>query len=252
MESAVSNTDFEDDLTDEPDAIMDDPAGEVDEPEADDVEPVEAEADDGVDVEEPEEEQPRRSRENDRIRTLRERAEEEARARAAERERADRFERELSEIRARTQAETESQKAERLALMTPEERSEYRVNEALNSHRREIAAVTFRMEDQADKAAFQAKAAVDPLWGKWADQVEAKRVEFLRQGTVVPRAELLKWLVGESVLSGRGPETARQAARGKENIRRQQVSAATGRTDVSTSRRRSADTPAKRLEGMQI
>lgn len=246
----MSNVDFDDQDTPEveqevPESVVEDEDGAEGESED-----VEASTEDDGEEEVAEAAPPRRSRENDRIRSLRERAQ-------AEKDRADRLEREISEARARDyaqsrQRETQAERTERLALMSPEERSEFKLNEAMENNRREMAAMQFRMEDQTDRSAFHAKASVDPFYAKWADKVEAKRQEFLKQGTVVPREELLKWMVGESVIANRGRTTAKAVKQGQENIRRQQTRAVNGKADTASQRSRAADSPAKRLEGVPI
>ena len=193
---------------------------------------------------------PRRNRANETIRELRARAQENE-------ERVRTFERELMEIKAaqqaRQQAEDPSREAERLAMMTPEERADYKLNNALNQIRREQALSAFKVQDETDKARFDAKAAADKIYAKYADRVEQARLKYMReQNTVIPREELLKHIVGDDVLRNRGKNVGRQAAAGKANIQRQQAPLANGKGNTQANRRGAQDTPAKRLEGVQI
>ncbi len=193
---------------------------------------------------------PRRNRANETIRELRARAQENE-------ERIRTFERELMEIKAREQArqqaEDPNREAERLELMTPDERADYKLNNALNTIRREQALTTFRVQDEADKARFDAKATADKVYAKYAERVEQARLKYMReQNTVIPREELLKHMVGDDVLRNRGRNTAKQTAQGRQNIQRQQAPLANGKGNAQGNRRGAQDTPAKRLEGVQI
>lgn len=245
----MSNTDFEgpDDAELPEDVETPDEGVVEDGEEADDEVPATDQEEGG----EEEVAQPRRSRANDTIRELRSRAQ-------TEKERADRIEREVQDIRAQQQRAqqqpqiSQEQEAERLALMTPEERSDYKVNKALEGHRREMAATQFRMEDNADKLAFQAKAAADKVYAKYAQKVEDQRIALLRQGQVIPREELFYWMLGKDALAARTKAGAKQARTGQENIRRQTTQVANGRADTQTNRRQVSDSPRKRLEGVSI
>lgn len=252
----MSNTDFDDadlgdDLLDGAEVEEETPdveaAEDADEGDEDLVDTVEDGEDDEVD------ESPRRSRRDARIETLRARAEEERQERIRDRER---FERELSELRAQQQVrdraqETEAQRAERLALMTPEERSQALLGEAMETNRRELAMVTFKMEDQADKRAFDALATVDPLYAKFAPKVEEELRKLRLAGQNIDRERLFKYLVGEHVLGARKTRPSQEQRRGSERVRRQQAPAVRTRADV-VDRRQPSDSPAKRLEGVLI
>ncbi len=243
----MSNTDFE-----EPDG------GAPGEAEPESVEPAdeggegagetELAAEEGDEYEQDVEEQPR-SRATTRVQTALQQA------RDAQ-ERADRLARELQEerearLRVTTQGESPQQIAERLALLTPEERSEYKLNQAVAEMQRERALDQFKLQDVADKMAYDAKALSDKEYARLAPKVEQARVEYMRQGSVVPREALLKYLVGEEVLAARS-KTGAQRRAGQANVARQTVQPANGRTDVRGDRRAAASTPAKRLEGVII
>ena len=130
---------------------------------------------------------PRRNRANDTIRELRSRAQE-------ERTHRERLEREIMEIRAAQQAArqqpTPEQEAERLAMMNPEERSEYKMNKALAEIRREQALTNFQNQDRSDKALFDAKALNDKVFQRYAAKVESERVRYMRElNMVIPREQ---------------------------------------------------------------
>lgn len=192
----------------------------------------------------------RRNSANDTIRELRSRAQQtETRAAALERE--------IMEIKAAQQARQSQvdpeREAERLAMMTPEERSEYKLNKTVAELRREQALTNFRNEDRSDKALYDAKATADKVYAKYADRVEEQRLKYMReQGTVIPREELLKWIVGQEVLANRGKKAAQQTRQGQRNIQRNTAPLANGRGNQQANRRGAADSPAKRLEGVLI
>lgn len=251
----MSNTDFEE----APDAPEIDEAADDEAPlegvegdETQEIDELDAGSDEGGGESEGEEVAERQpSRAEARIRTLRDELE---RTRTEAREREDRFQRELSEIRQTQQARSESPEAEaeRLALMSSEERSSYKLDRALAKMERDQALASFKMEDQADRMAFQSKAQADKVYAKYAQTVETQRIEFMKQGQVIPREELLAWVVGKEALAARGKTAAREAARGQRNVQRQTTRPVNGRGDTSGERRGTADSPAKRLDGVYI
>lgn len=252
----MSNTDFEDapDGAEEVEVDAEGPDEGLESEVEDNPDEVETAEEDGGegDAEEvdDEPEQRRPSRAQTRIQTLRREAEE-------ARDRASRFERELQEARAEQQRRatqmTPEQEAEKLLLMTPEERSDYKLNKALAEMRREQQMAAFRAEDMADQTAFQAKAQSDPLYRKYADRVEQQRQEFLKQGQAIPREQLFYWMVGKEAVAARTSKGAqRQKRQAQDNVRRQTVAPGNGKADVRGERRQSTNTPAKRLEGVII
>ncbi len=251
----MSNTDFDEGGVEDGavEALPDEDIGAEVEAGAEDETLVAGEAEgeqEGEQEEATDEEQPR-SRRDGRIATLLERAE-------TEKQRADQFAREIQEIRAeqqarRSQGESPEREAERLALMTPEERNDYKLNSALANMQRQQAFNQMRMEDLADQAAFNSKTQVDSLYKKYGPKVEAERINLMKQGQVVPREELLRWIVGREVIEARkGKGAEAQKRKGQENIRRQQTQPANGRADTRGTSRGPRDTPAKRLEGVLI
>ncbi len=232
----MSNTDFEDAGNGEAaeELVLDtaedrtESVDQVDAEDAGDEQAGSAEEGEGQEVRRP-------SRRDARIQTLLERAE-------TEKQHRERIERELMEFKAEQQARqrqvSPEQEQERLALMTPDERADYKLNKALTDLRREQALSNFRNEDMADKARFDAKATSDKVYAKYADRVEQARLKYMReQNTVIPREELLKHMVGEDVLKSRGKTAAKQVAKGRENIQRQQAPLANGRGNAQADRR---------------
>ena len=190
------------------------------------------------------------SRAQSRIRTL-------ADELKAERERGAQRDRELAEIRAQSQrsqqrGESREEREARLALMDPEQRSEYRLNEALEQNRRDMAAMQFQMQDAADRSGFQARAATDKLYAKWGAKVEEELSKLRAQGQNVGREQLFKYLVGEAALAARGKagKTARQE--GQKRIQRQTTKPLNSRGDAGGARRRSEASLEERLADVEI
>lgn len=189
----------------------------------------------------------RGGRANEAIRELRARAQE-------ERAHRERIEREFMEFRAAQQARQQQpspeQEAERLALMSPEERADYKLNKALNEIQRQNAMSQFQTADRSDKALYDAKATTDKVYAKYAEKVETERQRQMRENNmVIPREELLKWIVGQDVLQNRGKKVAAAARRGQDNIRRQTASVVNGRGNTPANRQSSnANTQQARYE----
>jgi hypothetical protein len=231
----MSNTDFEHGETPSEELVLD-PAEDLGEgqQETDAPDSGDGGLEDAQDGQQQEEVRPRRNSANETIRELRARAQEEK----AHRERLDR---ELMEIKAAQQAARQQpspeQEQERLAMMTPEERMEYKLSKTINELNRTQALTNFRNEDRADKALFDAKATADKVYKKYADKVEAERVRQMRENNmVIPREELLKWIVGQDVLTNRGKKVEKAAARGQDNIRRNTAPVANGKGNTQASR----------------
>ena len=217
------------------DEAVTDPVGETDEGEDDDqgASDDDDQEDDGeLAAGEPE----RPTRGNRQVgelrRVARERAEENAR-----------LTRDMAEMRGRLDAlsrqpaapvETAAQRAERMALMSPEERAMEMVNESLQRHERNQAQLTNQLLDQSDRSAFEARMAATPLLRKLSGEVERTRQTIMqRDGTIISRMDVATYLIGQKVLQqqGKGKPAAQQR-------RRQQEARPTNpRGDVTAERR---------------
>lgn len=177
-----------------------------------------------------------------------------ANERNAERERANRLEQELAESRRqqwqRQQAASEEERQARRALMTPEER----VADDMAQMRREFA--TQRQQDQwatqamLDKSSYDAKAAVNPVYAKHAEEIEAQFQDLLRQGRPVERQILLERHIGKLALSGAGNSKPRRQA--QQRVASQRVPASSGKGDASSARGKAGDTAESRLKDVFI
>lgn len=141
---------------------------------------------------------------------------------------------------------------ERLALMTPEERIEYRFTQSQEQHQRELRQIQANMADQMDRTQYATKAASSPVYRKYENEVELAHQNLKSQGQYVSREAILKFKLGEKVLERQLKAAPKQRQRAQENIRRQQTRPGQTRQDVQVDRRRSGDTPASRLDGVQI
>jgi len=221
----MSDTSIVDDEIEPPE--LDDPADELldDEPETDPPED-EPDASDEPDPEPLAAREPARRGASEVIRESKRRAKE------AE-ERTARLEREMADLRtAMTQprmSEAEMYRAqqaeqERLQLMSPEERADYRVAQAEQRIRAEMQQVRFTSAEAADKAAFKSLAQSNPLAKKYAVEVEADFARRLAAGKPVEREIILQNLVGKAMIDRAVSASAKQ---GKAASRR--VAAAEGR-----------------------
>jgi len=206
---------------------------------------------DGVDAAD-EEPEPKPTRGAQRIAALAERT------KAAE-ERAERVERQLAELtRTRNEQLTEQQEAERLALMTPEERSDYKLEKARREFDQKLGMAHFQAQDQADKVAFSAKVSSNPVFAKYELEVE-RRLAELRQGNPskgippqnIPRIEMLKWVIGDRALAQAGAG-AKAKAKGAARVAQQTVAPAGAKSNAASQRGRQQDSPEKRLEGVPL
>lgn len=175
------------------------------------------------------------------------------------------LEREVAQLRAERQkeasrGETPQEEAARLALMTVEERVDYKLNKAAENHRRELAAVQMSSADAADRASYQAKASLDPRFKRYETEVEqvlaATRRDNPQLGYSIGREEVLQYVIGKRVLANQTKVAAQRKA-GAANIARQRTAPDASRSDRSTQRRggtsgNSLADLEKRLEGVEI
>jgi hypothetical protein len=169
-------------------------------------------------------------------------------AKAAE-DRAAKIEAELAALKAeRTRSATAEQQAaerQRLEMMSPDERAEYRVSQIEKSLKAELEQTKFQIWDQADKASFDTLAAQRPQVAKAAAQVEAYLAQMRAAGTNAPRATVLRYVIGDMALAAE-PRARGKAERQAETNRQRQTVAPprTRNSDVGRGgRRTSANTP---------
>lgn len=158
-----------------------------------------------------------------------------------ERERALRLERELQQLREQqnrgNSRQSEEEEAQRLALMTVEERVEYKLNKALESHRRESEIVQFRSVDAQDKATFDGRYRAHPKYGKYCDEVEAELAKSRAAGVNVQRETVLAALIGRRVLAKTTSAPPARRAEAQRRLKRNETRPADARGGEARGRR---------------
>ena len=189
---------------------------------------------DGTDVEEEGQVEAKPSRAETRFQRLANEAKE-------AREESARVRRELDEFKAsqrqQAQQETPDQIAQRMALMTPEERLEYKLDQAERRNGQQMANMQFQMQDSGDKSAFHALCASDPTAARYKDRVESKLTELRSQGQNVSREALFTFMFGQDVRAKSGQAKAKQGKDGERRIQRQKVAPGNSRGDATANRR---------------
>lgn len=157
-------------------------------------------------------EQPRRQRAETRVQKLanEKNQEREARIRAeAERDA-------LLKFRHATPAPDNSEairaRSEKLSVMEPHERAIFLQGEQLAEMNHKLFLQELRSEDRADKAAYEAKAIVDPRYARNKDAVEKELQELRAKGINATREQCLVQVVGRKVLTEKPRKGAREAA----------------------------------------
>jgi len=135
------------------------------------------------------------------------------------------------------QGESPEARAQRLALLTPEERITAELQEARREFSGELQRMRFSNQDGTDRAAFQAKATVDPLYKKWEPKVEAELTQLRQQGMNVERERLMYYLIGKAAVEARGASKGTQRAAGQQRVRQQTTRPGNSGSDVAAQRR---------------
>lgn len=190
------------------------------------------------------------SRRDTRIQTLAEEARQAKSELAETRRRLDELSRQMTQPR--VQQESAEQRAARFALMTPQEQMAETLRESEQRTAALVQQVQMQSSDAADRAAFQSRAAVDPLYAKWGPKVEGKLAELRARGSNVEREVLLKFMIGEAALERRtskeGKAEVRQAQR---RVQSQRTRPANSGSDTASQRRQQTSLE-RRLEDVQI
>lgn len=150
--------------------------------------------------------------------------------------------------------ESAEQRETRLALLDPVERMRVEMQESQQVSQRQMAQMSFQFQDSSDKATFDAKALVDPLYAKWGTKVEQELATLRSKGQNVQREQMLKYLIGEAALAGRKSQTGQQRRDAGRRMARNRTSPSNSRSDAQGERRGGSDANAleKRLENIQI
>ena len=150
--------------------------------------------------------------------------------------------------------ETSAQREQRLALLDPIDRMRVEMQEAQNVSTRQMQAMAFTMQETSDKATYDAKSLVDPLYAKWAPKVESFLTELRAKGQNVAREQALKYLIGEAALAGRKVASGKQRQEAAGRMTRNRTQPGNARSDTQVNRRGGSDATAleRRLENLNI
>jgi hypothetical protein len=126
-------------------------------------------------------------------------------ARAA-REAADRARQELEEFKRqqwqREQQIQEREDRDRVALMTPDERADYRITRFEQAQRQRDSQRDIQVMAQLDKSTYDNQAAINPVYRRMQAQVEQTFQEQMRKGQPTDRRTILAYLIGLQALDG--------------------------------------------------
>jgi hypothetical protein len=148
--------------------------------------------------------------------------------------------------------ETPEARAQRHALMTPEERMREDLQTATGIYQRDMRVMQFQMQDTSDKTAFEAKAAVDKRYAKWKPDVERELQTLRQQGQNVDREKLMYYLIGKNAVENGQAQVTQQRSEAKQRVQRQSVRPSNSGSDVQASRGNRSATLEKRLENQSL
>ena len=125
---------------------------------------------------------------------------------------AERARRELADVQRRLPVEDPRVEQERFALMSPEDRMQYQLDKALRTNQQQTQQMLFQMQQNQDKTAFDLKAKDDPVYRRFASDVEREYQKVISQGRYASREDILTYLVGKRALEKRGQSNPKAAA----------------------------------------
>ena len=174
-------------------------------------------------------------------------------------EKAERLERELAETRnALSGRQSEEQKraeAEKLALMTADEKLEHYRAQDKQELARTLGSLQFQMQDNADKAEFRQLCRENSALAAVAEEVERTIQSERSQGRAGASREIVAaYLIGKRALANGNRSKAKQQKRGDASKERNAARATNSRSNVSsaTGRGTDAEQRRKRLEGIEL
>jgi hypothetical protein len=234
---------------DEPDDEEFNETDDGDEEEGNETSDEDSEEDDEVlEADEEEDEEPK-TRGSNRIRTLSDRARKEATERLRVQQENEQLRQQLlTNQQTSQQLNTQQQRQQFLNSLEPDQRILAELQFAAEDNKYAMATMQFNLQDSADRSAFLAESASNPLVAKYANVVEQRLSELRqKQGIWAPRKEILKNVVGELVLNNKLKSVSKGSA--KQNIKKQKVKSSSARSDTRTPDRGSSRNEAvKRLD----
>jgi hypothetical protein len=150
--------------------------------------------------------------------------------------------------------ESQEQINARLAQMEPWERTEFLRQQDTAAMNARLQQMEFNSQDSADRTAYEALAAREPIAAKLRDDVEAVLADLRKNGMTAPRLTILEREIGRRALANKTRATTRAKKSADVNRDRQASRPSNGRGDSVSTDARSGSTAArnKRLENMQI
>jgi hypothetical protein len=151
--------------------------------------------------------------------------------------------------------ETAEQRAQRLANMDPDQRTEYLLNEQGRKFQDQLNQIQFQSQDSADRTAFEGMCARNTVAARYKDEVESELQRLRQLGFNSPRETVLKYVIGEKALAGASKAKAKQERTAATNRTRQQARPSSSTSDVPAGNRRGGsekEQRARRLENMSI
>jgi hypothetical protein len=192
------------------------------------------------------------SRENNRLRTL------SARAKEAEAQ-ALKYKQEAEQYRAQQLAQQANgndqiRRQEFLSSLSEEDRRIYLLQEQIQTTQAQIQYNSFQMQDRADKAEYEAKAAGDSstssLYKRFGPKVEAMLVEMRTKHNLnAPREKVLAAVIGEYILNQKSKPVSKKEAANR--MKKQKAKPTTSRSDVSSSDRRKGNDREERMKRLE-
>ena len=169
-------------------------------------------------------------------------------------ERLDRLERERENERQQWQRQqqqlNEAQERDRLALMTPDEKIQYYIQQDRQQNNARFNQLQMQTAMQLDKSSYDAKAAVNPVYRRMADQVEMMFQDQIRQGKPTDRETILYHLIGKASVNGANSSRPRQRARRR--VENQRVAPSSGKSDTARRSEGRMSTAEERLKDVLI
>lgn len=127
-----------------------------------------------------------------------------------ERTRRESMERELAEIKAANHSRSTMSAAdaarireEKLSLMEPHEQRAFKQDEEIQRLKDAQYATQMHVMDATDRATYDAKATLNPIYAKHRDAVEKALITLRSNGSTASREELLKWVIGHEALNAK-------------------------------------------------
>jgi hypothetical protein len=106
-------------------------------------------------------------------------------------------------------------------------------------------------KDDRDRAEFHARASHDPVYKKYADEIEKTYQDGLNRGVSAPREDLLAWRLGKELLQNRLAGGEKKKATAAKKIDSVTSKPASARGDVTASKSSSKSLEDK-LNGVYI